>query len=106
VIAVRTADHDTLVTRSPTPPPRRTVVPARYRIYAVALQHSGANCLYLLQMDHEIIEQWIRLARNEGMLLFLDLQMGRSKVLAKLPHIVRVSNLGRWCGAAGALSGR
>lgn len=67
----------------------RTVVPAVHLIYAVAQEHPGPDGSYLLRMDDDLIEQWIRLTRDNGMLLFLDIQVGRSTVDAELPRILK-----------------
>lgn len=65
----------------------RTVTPAIHLIYAVAQHYPGPDGTYLLRMDDAMVEKWIRLARDNGMLLILDIQMGRSTVEAELPHL-------------------
>jgi hypothetical protein len=67
----------------------RTVVPALHLIYAVAQGSPGADGLYLGRMDDALIEQYVRLTRENGMLLFLDIQVGRSSVERELPLIAR-----------------
>ncbi len=64
----------------------RTVVPAVHLIYAVAQERAGAEGSYLLRMDDELVETWVRLTRDQGMLLFLDIQFGRSSIERELPH--------------------
>lgn len=60
--------------------PERTVVPALHLIYAIAQAEPGASGLYLGSTSDAIVEQYIELARANGMLLFLDIQMGRSTI--------------------------
>lgn len=67
--------------------PDRTVVPAMHLIYAVAQSRPGNDGTHLLRMDDALVQQYIRVTRDNGMLLFLDIQMGRSTVEAELPHI-------------------
>ena len=69
--------------------PDRTIVPAIHLIYAVAQDSPGRDGSYLLRMDDELVERYIRLTREQGMLLFLDIQVGRSTVAAELPRIYR-----------------
>jgi hypothetical protein len=66
----------------------RTVVPAVHLIYAVAQERPGAEGLYLLRMEDEIVETWVNLTREQGMLLFLDIQFGRSTIDRELPHVL------------------
>jgi hypothetical protein len=67
----------------------RTVVPALHLIYAVAQASPGADGLYLGRMDDALIDQYVQLTRENGMLLFLDIQVGRSTVERELPLIAR-----------------
>ena len=67
----------------------RTVVPAMHLIYAVAQEQPGEDGSHLARMDSSMVERYIRLTRDSGMLLFLDIQMGRSTVEAELPRIFR-----------------
>lgn len=60
--------------------PDREVVPALHLIYAVAQANPGEDGLYLYRMDDELVRSWIALARDNGMLVFLDIQLGRSTV--------------------------
>jgi hypothetical protein len=65
----------------------RTVVPAIHLIYAVAQDRPGAEGVFLLRMDDELVERWIRLTQERGMLLFLDIQFGRSTIDREFPHV-------------------
>lgn len=67
----------------------RTIVPALHFIYAVAQQYPGEDGSYLLRMDDALVEQYVQLAKENGMLLFLDIQMGRSTVEKELPRIAK-----------------
>jgi hypothetical protein len=40
-------------------------------------------------MSEEVVEPYIRLAREHGLLLFLDIQIGRSSIEAELPLIYK-----------------
>jgi hypothetical protein len=68
--------------------PDRTIVPAIHLIYAVAHEHPGPRGLYLGRMEDELIESWIQLTRDEGILLFLDIQFGRSTIQRELPFVL------------------
>jgi hypothetical protein len=65
----------------------RRVVPAIHLIFAVAQSYPGADGSYLLRMEPELVERWVRLTRDNGLLLFLDIQIGRSTVEAEIPRI-------------------
>lgn len=67
----------------------REVVPALHLIYAVAQAAPGADGLYLYRMSEELVEQYIRLTRENGMLLFLDIQMGRSTIERELSLVAK-----------------
>ena len=67
--------------------PSRTVVPAIHFIYAVAQDRPGAEGIYLLRMDDALVETWVRLTREQGLLLFLDIQFGRSTIDREFPHV-------------------
>lgn len=67
--------------------PDRTVVPALHMIYAVAQERPGAEGNYLLRMEDELVWQWVRLAQENDMLLFLDIQFGRSSIDHEFPHV-------------------
>lgn len=65
----------------------RTVVSAIHLIYAVAQEEPGAEGVYLGRMEDELIERWVRLTRENGLLLFLDIQFGRSTIDREFPHV-------------------
>ena len=67
--------------------PDRKVVPAIHLIYAVAQERPGAEGLYLARMEDELIWEWVRLTRENGLLLFLDIQFGRSTIDREFPHV-------------------
>ncbi len=60
------------------------VVPALHLVYAVAQYHPTDNGLYLQHVDDASVRRYIRVAEKHGMLLFLDIQVGRSSVSAEL----------------------
>jgi hypothetical protein len=65
----------------------KKVVPAVHLIYAVAQRYTDDDGAYLFRMPDAMVDEWVRLTRENGMLLFLDIQMGRSTVEAELPRI-------------------
>jgi hypothetical protein len=67
--------------------PDRTVVPAVHMIYAVAQENPGPEGNYVARMDDELVERWVRLTAEQGMLLFLDIQFGRSNIEREFPHV-------------------
>jgi hypothetical protein len=67
----------------------RAIVPALHFIYAVAQEHPGEDGSFLLRMDEALVDQYVRLARENDMLLILDIQMGRSSVEKELPRLYR-----------------
>jgi hypothetical protein len=56
------------------------VIPAIHLVYAVAQPHPTDNNLYLQYVDEETVNRYIALVEERDMLLFLDLQIGRSSV--------------------------
>lgn len=66
----------------------RRVVPALHLIYAVAQDSPGADGTYLLRISDALVRQYIDLTRDNGMLLFLDIQMGTSTIEAELRRIM------------------
>src|SRR5262245_22730632 len=60
--------------------PDRTIQPALHLIYAIAQSSPGADGLYLSRLSGELVQQYIDLTRDHGLLLFLDIQMGRSTI--------------------------
>lgn len=67
--------------------PDRTVVPAIHFIYAVAQDKAGSEGIYLGRMDDALVGEWVRLTREQGMLLFLDIQFGKSTIDREFPHV-------------------
>jgi hypothetical protein len=67
----------------------RKIVPALHFIYAVAQEHPGEDGTFLLRMDDALVDQYVRLAQENDMLLFLDIQLGRSTVEKELPRIYK-----------------
>ena len=64
------------------------VVPALHLVYAVAQYHPTDNGLYLQYADDADVRRLIELTEERGMLLFLDLQIGRSSVEAELEKVL------------------
>jgi hypothetical protein len=60
------------------------VIPAIHLVYAVAQYHPTDNGLYLQYTSDEDVQRYLDLTRRDGMLLFLDLQIGRSSVSAEV----------------------
>jgi hypothetical protein len=67
----------------------RPVQPAIHLIASVAQAATGADGLYLLHMPNEVIEEYAALAEENGMLLILDLQVGRSTVVDEIAAFER-----------------
>lgn len=68
--------------------PSREVVPAIHLIFAVAQANAGADGLYLGRMPDELVRFWIDFTRENGLLLFLDIQFGRSTVEREMAAIL------------------
>lgn len=68
--------------------PDREVVPAVHMIYAVAQAAAGRDGLYLERMSDALVRTWIDITRENGMLLFLDIQFGRSTIDRELPYVL------------------
>ncbi len=66
----------------------REVVPAIHLVYAVAQAAPGADGLYLFRMDSDLVQEWIAITRDNGLLLFLDVQVGRSTIERELPLVL------------------
>lgn len=63
--------------------PEKRVIPALHLVYAVAQADPGDDGSLLYHMPDDLVEGYIELTRREGMLLFIDLQMGRADPLAE-----------------------
>lgn len=64
------------------------VVPALHLVYAVAQRQPTPNQLYLAYTGEEEVQRYVELTKERGMLLFLDLQIGRSTVARELERVV------------------
>ncbi|MBI4318121.1 MAG: hypothetical protein HY675_06500 [Chloroflexi bacterium] len=58
----------------------RPVQPAIHFIATVAQEHAGSDGMYRARTPASVIEEYSRLAAENGMLLILDVQVGRSTV--------------------------
>jgi hypothetical protein len=68
--------------------PERTVVPAFHLIYEVAQAYTSDDGLYLYRTEDATVRDYIQYTQQQGMLLFLDLQIGRSTLDAELDHVL------------------
>jgi hypothetical protein len=66
----------------------KTVVPALHLIYEVAQAHTNDDGFYLYRTDDATVQQYIQLAHDNNMLLFLDLQIGRSNLQRELDYVM------------------
>lgn len=64
------------------------VIPAIHLVYAVAQYHPTDNGLYLQYVDDSDLHRLLDLTRQHNMLLFIDLQIGRSSVEAELARVL------------------
>ncbi|MGH2588730.1 MAG: hypothetical protein ACRDJE_27710, partial [Dehalococcoidia bacterium] len=69
--------------------PARPMQPALHLIYEIAQSEPGADGLYLGRTSDATVERYVALARENGLLLFLDLQLGRSTVEREIGIIAR-----------------
>jgi hypothetical protein len=60
------------------------VIPAIHLVYAVAQYHPTANGLFLQYVGDDDVRRYLDLTERHGMLLFLDLQIGKSSVAAEI----------------------
>lgn len=67
---------------------KRPVQPAIEFIAVVAQAGPGADGMYRFRMPHAEIEKYSRLAAENGMLLILDVQVGRSTVQAEIEPLL------------------
>ena len=61
----------------------REVMPALHLIVAVAQRHPGNSGLYLQRMGDDRLNEYVEAAREAGILLFLDIQIGWSDALTE-----------------------
>jgi hypothetical protein len=66
----------------------RGVQPALHLVYATAQSDPGREGLHLLYVDEETLREYIQLACENGLLIFLDLQIGRSDVRSELTKVL------------------
>ncbi len=64
------------------------VIPAIHLVYAVAQYYPTDNGLYLQYVSDEDVHRYLDLTERHGMLLFLDLQIGRSSVAAEIRKVL------------------
>jgi hypothetical protein len=65
----------------------RGVQPALHMVSSTAQPEPGNDGLYVLHVDETTIAEWVDLACRHGVLLFLDLQIGRNSLEAELERI-------------------
>lgn len=66
----------------------RGVAPAFHVIYAIAQASSTPDGSYLERLDDAHVREYLDAAKQEDLLMFLDIQMGHSTVEAELPHVL------------------
>lgn len=57
-------------------------------VATVAQSTPGPDGRYRYRLDQQVIEPYLRLARERGFLVFLDLQIGRSDVSTEVAHVL------------------
>ena len=62
----------------------REVMPALHLIVAVAQRHPGNDGLYLQRMADDLLNEYVEAAREAGILLFVDVQIGWSDTLTEV----------------------
>ncbi|GMU41348.1 MAG: hypothetical protein AMXMBFR23_22140 [Chloroflexota bacterium] len=63
------------------------VLPALHLIVAVGQAQPGSDGLYLGRMPSELLDEYVRVTRERGLLLFLDVQIGWSDPLAETKRL-------------------
>lgn len=66
----------------------RGVQPAFHMVYETAQPFPGENGLYLLYVDAQTTQEYIDVACQNGLFMFLDLQIGRSDVATELNKVL------------------
>lgn len=66
----------------------RGVRPALHLVYATAQKDPGREGTYLLYVDDKTLKEYIDLACQNGLFIFLDLQIGRSTVEAEVTKVL------------------
>lgn len=64
------------------------VMPAIHLVYAVAQPHPTDNELYLQYVDDQTLQRYLDFVEGRDMLLFLDLQIGRSSVADEVQKVL------------------
>lgn len=67
--------------------PDRPVIPAFELIATVAQRVPGADGTYILDTDHETLTSYVDYAEQNGMLVILDLQVGRGTVANEIEKV-------------------
>lgn len=67
--------------------PTKPVIPAFELIATVAQRVPGSDGTYILDTDHETLTTYINYAETQGMLVFLDLQIGRGTVANEIEKV-------------------
>jgi len=65
-----------------------TARPAIHLVYATAQSYPGNDGKYLLYLDDETLQEYLDLACQENMLLFIDLQFGLADVLPEVERVL------------------
>lgn len=63
------------------------VQPAFHLVSTTAQPEPGADGEYVLRVDEETLEDWVDLACEEGMLIFLDIQRGHADLVDEIERI-------------------
>jgi len=66
--------------------PDKAVIPALHLVYEVAQKFTSDDGLFLYRTEDQIVQHLISVTQAEHMLLFLDLQIGRSTLASELEH--------------------
>ncbi|HEY5639741.1 MAG TPA: hypothetical protein VIW01_06785, partial [Dehalococcoidia bacterium] len=66
----------------------RGVQPGLHFIYATAQEFAGEDGLYIRRVANETLEEYIRLACENGLFIFLDLQLGRADMEAEIEKLL------------------
>jgi hypothetical protein len=67
--------------------PSRPVIPAFELIATVAQRVPGSDGTYILDTDHQTLSEYIDFAEAEGMLVVLDVQIGRGTVVSEIEKV-------------------
>lgn len=65
----------------------RGVQGALHIVSTTAQPNPGADGLYVLHVDDETLDEWVDIACEHGLLLFLDIQIGRNTLEAELSRL-------------------